>query len=411
MSYFGNAIEYKDSPNLDAFSRLRVSIATSLFESQQEYGLSTLIWETATSGGGSSIANNSTTKLTALVCGTGATDYAVLQSRQYVRYIPGKSHLVLLTGIFSPGTVANNTCRAGYFDAANGVFLSVTNGVASITQRTSTSGSVSDSNTATQPNWNIDPFDGTGPSGLTLDLSKTQILFISAQWLGVGRVVVGFDIDGRLWPAHQFLNANNLTVPYTQTFNLPVRLETRNLAGATSTTIQFVCCSVQSEGGLSDLGLPFSVSNGISSIGVTTRRAILSIRPKATFNSLTNRGHINLADLSVTAQTNSCFYELIYNATLGGVPSWTSANAASITEYDVAGTTITGGTVIASGFSIAGAGVTRGVQSTELNSRNPLTISQVDGGAATQNTLTIAATSFTGTSNVAAAINWFERYI
>jgi len=46
-----------------------------------------------------------------------------------------------------------------------------------------------------------------------------------------------------------------------------------------------------------------------------------------------------------------------------------------------------------------------------LNSRNPLTISKIDGGATTQNTLTLACTSMGGTSNVSAAFNWFERYI
>lgn len=410
MTYFGNKIQIADGPNLDAFSRLRVSESTSLFESQQEYGLSALKWGSATSGGGSAVTFNGDTKMTAIVAGTGATDYALIQSNKYTRYIPGKSQFILVTGVFSPGTIANNTVRVGYFDSANGIFLNVTNGVAGITRRTSTSGSVVDTE-VTQANWNIDPMDGTGPSGITVDLTKTNILFIQAQWLGVGRVQVGFSINGQIYPAHEFLNANNLTVPYTQTFNLPVRMESRNSAGTVgASTVYFNCCSVQSEGGEPDVGFPFAVGNGITTIGVTTRRAVLSIRPKATFNGFVNRGHINLSGVELTASSNSSYWELIADATLGGTPSWNSVNADSIAEFDVAGTTITNGIVIASGYVISGGGTARGGTSVIVNPRDPLVISKIDGGATTQHTLTLACTSFTGTSNVSAAFNWFERY-
>jgi hypothetical protein len=412
MSFFGNAVSIKDGPNLDAFSRLRTSQPITLFDSQQEYGLSSLQWDTATSGGGSSIAHSANTRMVALTAGTGATDYAVIQTKSYARYVPGKGQLIFITGVFSPGTIANNTVRVGYFDSANGAFLDYTNGVASFTLRTSTSGSVSDSNTFTQANWNVDKLDGTGPSGLTIDWTKTQILYIQAQWLGVGRVVMGFDIDGQLYPCHEFMNANNLAVPYTQTFNLPVRVETRNTGiTAGASTVYFNCASVQSEGGEPDVGLPFSVSNGTTTIGVTTRRAVLSIRPKATFNSLVNRGQILLSDINLSASNNSSYWEVILNATLGGTPSWNSVANDSITEFDVAGTTITNGIVLASGYAIAGAGAARGLESSVVSFRSPLTISKIDGGATTQNTLTIACTSFSATSNVSAALNWYERYL
>ena len=411
MSYFGSAVSIKDGPNLDAFSRLRISQPTSLFEAQQEYGISPLYWGNATSGAGSSISTDANTKVTSILAGTGATDYALLQSHQYIRYIPGKGHFVLITGVFSPGAVENNVTRTGYFDSANGVFLSVSNGTAAFTVRTSTSGSVDDTSTVTQANWNIDKFDGTGPSGVTIDLTKTQIMFIQAQWLGVGRVVVGFDVDGLIYPAHQFMHANHLIVPYTQSFNLPVRLESRNTgitAGATA--VKFICCSVQSEGGTQDLGIPGAAGNGINDISVTTRRAVASIRCKATFKTFVNRGHVEMRGLDVIAEDNPCYWELIYNATLGGTPSWTSTNDESIVEFDVAGTTITGGLVLASGYATAGAksfGSGGGITSV----RNPLTISKIDGGTTTQNTLTLAATSLNSTSKVAAALNWFERYI
>ena len=47
----------------------------------------------------------------------------------------------------------------------------------------------------------------------------------------VGRVRIGFDIDGIVYYAHEFLHANVLTIPYTQTLNLPIRGQLTTTAG------------------------------------------------------------------------------------------------------------------------------------------------------------------------------------
>lgn len=428
MSFVPSEFTLKDGPQLDAFGRLRVSQANTLFDSQQEYGLDTLrVWDAtangtlssasmATNGSVSSGSNlvgprNANTRLTPITVSTTSGHYAVLQSRQYVRYIPGKSHLILLTGIFSPGTIANCDARAGYFDAANGVFLKVTNGVASFVLRTSTSGSVSDTNAVAQASWNIDKMDGTGVSGKTLDLTKTQILYIQAQWLGTGRVICGFDIDGCLYPCHEFLNANSLTVPYTQSFNLPVRMELRNTGTSSGApTIQFCCCSVQTEGGEESRGFPNSAPAGISTIAVTTRRPVLSIRPKATYNSVTNRTHVEdiIAQLRVT--TNDALFELVIGGTLTGAAFASVGNESSV-EYDTTATAISGGTAILKGFAPSAAGAVSSVIGVTGDLRFPLVLSQIDALTATQTPFSIVCTAFAGTSNVTPAMNWHEQVI
>lgn len=426
MSYFGNKIEFKDGPQLDSFSRLRVSIPNTLFDSQQEYGLDTLrTWDAtangtlATGSTNGSVTNgsnavgptDSNTRLTPVTSSSTNGHYSILQSRQYTRYVPGKSHLILITGVFTSGA----------------------NATAHFVRRTSTSGSVDDSDTVAQASWNIDPFDGTGPSGITLDLTQTQILFISAQWLGVGRVIVGFDIGGVLYPAHQFLHANLITVPYTQSFNLPVRMENRNTGAAANVvrtgyfdayngvfletqrvaaggTSQFCCCSVQSEGGAEARGFPQSASNGITTIGVTTRRPILSIRPKATYNSRTNRGHIEFEEMEIVASTNDAYYELVVGGTLTGA-SFATVGAEAVSEFDVAATAISGGVSISKGFVSAGSGTVKGRALTQIDFRNPLTLSQIDGLTASQIPFSVVCTSFSGTSNLSAALNWHEQTV
>ncbi len=420
-------VELSDSPALDSFQRLRVSQSTTLFDSQQEYGLDTLRTWDATANGTLSITTGSTdgsvtsgsnavgptntsTRMTPITVSTTNGHYSILQSRQYTRYIPGFSHLILMTGVFASGSSYT----------------------AKLVRRTSTSGSAVEEEVS-QSSWNIDKFDGTGPSGITLDLTKTQILFIQAQWLGVGRVIIGFDINGRLYPAHQFLHANVLELPYTQIFNLPVRYEIRNTGAAESKarvgyfdhangfylettrsvaggTINFVCASVQSEGAEDARGFPRSAGNGTTTIGVTTRRPILSIRPKTTYNSRTNRGHIEVAEFDITAGTNNAFIEVVVGGTLTGA-AFASVGTDSIAEFDVAASAISGGIVINGGYALSGSGVTRGLFAGTADIRNPLVLSQIDALTATQVPISLVATSFTGTSNISGTFNWHEQTI
>lgn len=419
-------VTLKDTPQLDAFGRLRVSTAYTLFDSQQEYGLDTrTTWDitangtlpaagssdgSVTSGSNAVGPRTLNTSMTPITTSTTNGHYSILQSRQYTRYIPGKSHLVLMTGIFCTGSGST----------------------ASFVMRTSTSGSAVDT-AVPQASWNLDKLDGTGASGLTLDLTKTQILFIQAQWLGVGRVIVGFDIDGVLVAAHEFLNANNLTVPYTQTFNLPVRMEVRNTGAATTVTrsgyfdhangvfleasrgtiggtAQFVCCSVQSEGGVEVRGFPNSAPPARVTVGVTTRRPILSIRPKATYNSKTNRAHIESIEATLRCKTNDAFYELVIGGTLTGA-AWTSVGADSCVEYDSTATAITGGVAVLKGYVLSGAGTVASSAGVEADLRNPLVLSQIDALTATQIPFSIVATSVTGTSDLDPILNWHEQTI
>ena len=71
-----------------------------------------------------------------------------------------------------------------------------------------------------QSSWNIDTFDGSGPSGKTLivaaNANKTFLIVIDQEWLGVCRLRCGFVIDGVIYYAHQFLH-NGLQVQYTKT--------------------------------------------------------------------------------------------------------------------------------------------------------------------------------------------------
>ncbi len=402
----GFPIQLADSPALDSFGRLRVSNPTTLFSSTFQYDLNRVFWEEVTAGSGSvtHLPNESSARLGVTA---SASDSAILQSREYLRYQPGKSQELFMT--FNMSTAAQgSTHRVGLFDDDDGVFLERTGSGAttSFVVRTSTSGSSSDSNSTAQALWSVDVFDGTGASGITLDLTKNQILWIDLEWLGMGRVRFGFVVNGIKYVAHENLSANNDILPYMKTASLPARYEL-STDGSAIAAMDCTCTSISSEGGLSlDTAHSFSASNGTTAISVnTTLLPLISIRPKSTFNSIVNRGLIIPRAVSAVSATKPIHWQLVYGTTLTGA-SYSSANADSIVEFDVSASALSGGIVVEDGYSADDI-----TASADILSRFPIALDKAGSHPTSPyaDCFTVAASSLTaGATDVNAAIRWAE---
>lgn len=240
---------------IDAFARLRVSNPATLFDSQQihteSYEFTTVLT------GGATKVYNANESAVLLSTGTAVDDQAVRQTNRVMPYQPGKSLLVFNTFVFNTPKSGLRQ-RAGYFDSDNGVYLENDGTTNYIVLRSKASGTVVERRIA-QADWNVDRFDGTGPSANatdreagtpTLDVSKTNIMWMDIEWLGVGDVRVGFVVDGAPMVAHIFHNDNRNTAVYMTTACLPLRFEITNVTAQTaSSTMKQICCSVVSEGG------------------------------------------------------------------------------------------------------------------------------------------------------------------
>lgn len=383
----------------DAFGRMRVSDPLTLFDSQLQYNDGSLIYETVTTGTGSTSHNANESSVTMTVAAGG--DSVIRQSKQYVRYKPGKSQLIKLTGVFGATPSSDLIRRVGYYDDDNGLFLQQDSSGASFVRRTKTSGSVVD-NVVYQADWNESTFSG-------LDLSKAFLFFIDMEWLGVGQARVGFFQNGVPVTAHVFNQVPELTSPYVGTANLPVRYEISSAATETGTMKQ-ICAAVISEGGFEEeLGIPQSRDNGATGKAIsTTETPILAIRPKATFNSIVNRGTIIPESVDVFATANSVF-RLYYNASVTTAASWTSQSSNSIAEYDVSGTAFssTGAELIDSGFVSSGGGAKSGAADTDVTIRLPLSL---DKSGANPTEFVVTMTTLSGTGTGYAACRWREIY-
>lgn len=237
----------------DAFGRFRVSGPTAIFDSKLIADNDPLHWDDQqTSGAGTSSTFNANQSSVTLAVSNLTAGTRVRQTYRRFTYQPGKSQLFSMTGILgAPAT--GITRRIGAFDASNGVFFESGPTNVAVVVRTRTSGAPVDNRVA-QSDWNYDKMDGTGPSGLTLDPSKTQIFMIDFQWLGVGRVRFGFDIEGVFQLVHVFDHANLDLLVYMSTPNGPLRYEISNSGAGGAASVLQICAGVVSEGGVDTTG-------------------------------------------------------------------------------------------------------------------------------------------------------------
>jgi len=336
-----------------------------------------------------------------------ADGLVVRQSRKYLRYRAGQSVIVLATFNMGPVDVheAGVTKRVGFFDDANGIILEVTPTDIAMVRRTSTSSSVVN-NRVVQYDWNYDRFDGTGPSGVTLDFSKTQILVVDYQWLGVGRVRIGFDIDGEILPAHQFLNANRLTVPYMGKGTLPVRFEISDTGAGDGGDMDQICFSVLREGGQVFSGIQSCACTGIGGglTATTTTRSLASFRLR--------QSHIRaqvrpLSALLSTHSSGLVWWGVFINPTLTGTLTWADFVTSqtlqrSLTQLDyVPGS----GHLLASGYA---EGTNQSASTETLLMDSLLGISaDIDGNS---DIMTVCVESSSGTLSVDCAMYIIEEF-
>lgn len=394
-----------DSAALDAFQRQRVGSPAFVFDAQMTYGLAPLLYEPITNGSGATVTHDATNRMALMTFSSTATGgKAYMQTFEHFRYQPGRSQSIFMTFNFVE-TKANCLKFAGYSDGTNGIELQQSGSTVQLALLTGTSHG---NETVAQANWSLDKMDGAGPSGLTLNLAKVQILVIDFQALYVGRVRVGFDIGGLVYWVHEFLHANVDVYPYLQTANLPIRCG-MTCSGTVSTTMNFICCSVASNGGQEDVGgYAFSVSSSVAA-GNTVRAHILSVRPKLTFNSIVNRAKFVLESVEmVVTGTNPVFWELAVGQAISGTTTFADVNTTySTIEFNTAGTLSGSPTIIAlSGYAPA-TNQAKGVVSAKLSNRYPITLDAAGANRAL-GVMTLLATGLSGASNMQASLNWRE---
>ena len=339
------------STAFDAFGRMRTSSPLTLFDSSHRYADNNL-WSTASgvSGSGSFNQNQGLVELNVT---NASGSFVTRETTKVFAYQPGKSLLNLNTFVMSSAKTGLRQ-RVGYFGADNGMYLELDDSTLSFVERSLVNGTPVTETRVSQTNWNGDKLNGTGPSGITLDITKAQILWMDIEWLGLGSVRMGFVINGKFILCHTFHHANIIDSTYITTASLPLRYEIANTAATSGPSkLKQICSSVISEGGYELRGLQQAVSADVTApynliTAANTDYPVITIRLKSTRLDAI----VILTALSILPASAGNFkWKVVASgATSGGSGNWISAGSNSAVEYKQDATSISGGRTLAAGF-------------------------------------------------------------
>lgn len=242
--------------------RLKTSTCLNIFNAQFRYDKQELLFDEKTVGSNSMIKYTSDPPVVTLWLGAGgvANNRVIFQTKQYMPYQAEDELCAAISGILRTVLdVPNCTARIGYYDDKNdkavscdiggsGAFFELDPaGVLYCCVRYFDTGVQTDTRIP-QSAWNMDSLDGTGVSGLTLDITKSQIFLFSLQMNG-GCVKFGFNIDCEEVWVHSFKVTNIFDTPTMFNSSLPLRGELRQSGATTVTCYQkWYSCSVCLEG-------------------------------------------------------------------------------------------------------------------------------------------------------------------
>jgi hypothetical protein len=350
---------------VDAFGRARTSQPLTLFDSFHRYQDNGRL--STSNSVGTTVTHDANTSSVVCSIGTANGQYVYRESSRVFAYQPGKSLQILQTYVMAPAQTGLRQ-RYGYFGKDNGVFIEQDGHNLYFVVRNKPNGSIIETKVA-QADWNIDTLDGSNssvwsetlpsanrnPSGLNLDMSKAQIMFIDIEWLGLGTVRCGFVINGRFIHCHSFHHSNILSSPYMGTACLPVRAEIENTAETSNTSnLRIVCATVISEGGYELRGRQRTIGQdvgvGYDLASANTWYPVACIRLK----SEREDGIVLPKDISIAALASGSVikYKVVVGANVSG-GSWISAGNDSSVQYNINAASYTGGTDFVSGFTIA----------------------------------------------------------
>ena len=400
-----------DGPDKNAFGSIRTSATRLLGEFRNYYGTTgPLEILTKFEGSGSQTVNLAQTNTIINVTSTSG-DRALRQTRLYHSYVPGTSQLGMVSFTMNAGKT-NLQQMVGMFDDNNGIFLRYNGTAKEIVIR---KGGI-DSEVIAQANWNVDKLNGAGDSGIVLDLTKSQVLVIDYQWLGVGRVRVGFSINGSVYYAHHFNHANNSSGPYMYQPSLPVRWEIKNI-GATDSSSNLMCVGygVYSEGVENETGFDNAISNNTTAVVASTTGVdygILAIRLKNTVNSQAVKAFARLKEWTIMTDETIRYRVLILPsiANISGTPTWNSVSPTSWCEYTT-NFTLTGmGSAsyvqLYDGYAVGGQANRLSPANAAIDNRSAIIAQNFDSTDST--IVAIVANKMVSNANIYSSMQWIE---
>lgn len=370
----------------DSFGNVPVSLLESSSNMSFKYGLiSSRVAATTVTGTGSVTPSNS---MAALSAGPG-TGTAQVRSVEIVDYLPGTGLRAYITGIFNSG-VSGTTQRIGIGSENDGYFFGYNGTNFCIVHRRAGTDTY-----INQSNWNVDPMNGSGPTGLTINPQTGNVYIIQVQWLGFGSIRFSVEIPtGGYQLVHIIQYPNSYTVPSLAIPGFYGRAFIDNGASGASMTLNVACVASYNEGNTINRRGIYNAINNFASTSTGAIQNILTIRNNTTFNSLVNVSNVRLRLMSFSSEGNK---PVRFGVRLNCTETFTYTNISSTScvSYATNLITIASGTLIFSFFL--------GKSESQIVNLNDNFVNIAPG-----ETLTFTAYTTNATNENSVAVTWSE---
>lgn len=326
-------VVFAPGAQLDLTERIRVANTFKTFQDLQTIQLDIGNWEQLEIGSGT-VTFAANEPLVLLSVGTEVGAEASNQTNLYFPYHPGDTQNIKLTNVTNIPKV-NLYQEFMYGDDNNGMGVKVDELIYKVFERSSTSGAPVDIDINQfgplgdgVDGWNLDPLDGSGPSGVNLEDGKLQFFTMRFLYLGAGVTEWGAVFSNRVIWFHRNDHANITVTPYFANPCLPIRYTIRNLGiTGTPSVLKQLCSAVESEGGELDPGNKVSTPvtwADLRTIPATTRTPITAIRLTNTLNGKPNTLTFRILDAHSFVDNSNTIIEITHMHNVSGVvATWT----------------------------------------------------------------------------------------
>lgn len=323
-----------------AFGELLTATPTPKVLVHFPYNINTDVVATTTNGSGT-VAHSG--QAAVINSGAATSSDAALTTIGVLEYNPGIGALARFTAIFANG-VAGNTQEAGIGDMVDGFFFGYNGTQFGLMSRV---GGVD--TWVPQTQWNGNRMLGNEKFMQTIDTTKGNVYQIRYQWLGFGQIEFSIEnnVTGQFVVVHRIRYTNENIVPSVNNPTFPFCAASLNTTNDSNVVVKIGSVGLYIEGIETTAGETRNAIDNTKTLSTETN--LLTIRNRATFASKTNRVLVQPDFLSAASDgTKTATLRIYFNTTLGGTPSYTDISTnTSVIEYDTAGTTITGGTLVA----------------------------------------------------------------
>jgi hypothetical protein len=332
------------------FGEVKTAARTPLIELNSSYGQS-LIRDVVTLAGTGTVTDGAGE----IIISTGATasSSSLMRSAEIGRYVPGYAAEVGIGMRFPAAPTGEQVAEWGgrSADGTNGFIWGYD--VTGLYIARLDGGVIKDK--TYQADWNLDKMDGTGKSGINLDMADGNIFQINFTWYGYGQIVwqLVTTVNGLQAPrsVHQL---KVLGEPSIEDPNLAVFAEVSN--GATTSNF------TADVGGrqysiIGEYRPAYRFAGEYRAPVATSTTAVPTITFKAKTGFLSRAIKVDMTDVIPASQ--DVIVEIRINGSLTGAvyatPTNHNANETAC-EVDVAATAITGGVVVWSNYFASGTG-------------------------------------------------------